>query len=762
MPTKFTSTFMLFFAFVYLSNASMICPPTKHIGCDDDIDNLNLTGKPTLFGIHKYFTPLYTDQSFANSCNVGHTIRRWFIDLNNNGICEYEEPACYQDIFQKDQTYSNVSITYPKDITVNCLGDISDTSPQITNGPCDLIGVSYTDQEFILIGSGDEGCKKILRKFTIINWCDYNPNHPSSSTWTGTQVIKIVDKVKPSITACKDVTIGFNQGCKAQITLSNKAIDEGSCASIKLYWVAEVDLYSDGINDFVYSNSQSGEFFLAQKNNNEEIKITLPGTYGNGLHKVVWKVKDSCGNLTSCSSTIVTKDTTAPTPYCPGQVSVGVSNDGGDVRVGAGMFNFGSFDNCTAPQFIKTSFSQNIADSTRIFDCNNAGFQELNVYFHDIAGNFNFCKVALTVYDNNGCLGNLSLKGKVMSYQGKPVTNGKVHLQANQELLNMYRDVNDGEYIFESTSIYSDSKITPSKIGIDEGQIDLEDYLIFREYLMSLDTLTTFGLLAGDINEDGRANGRDMVLMIDFIKENKTSFGNNDWKFVPNYTDLKKLTLKNYSPTYDTRKFKGALDFIAIAKADFSESLEITSGKRTSEAVNLVEGDIAIINGENYVPLYMDKAVSAKALELKTSLAKEDVIVSKELESVNRTHGQVLYAFNDLELSKDFPLLYVKANVYSRDLTFSGYLIEANNNERIAIKKIEKELKQIEVFPNPAQSFIVVDAPINTNVKIYNTSGQMQLQETILEYKAKIDVSQLKSGVYFIQIGKNTGKLIKI
>jgi hypothetical protein len=421
MTTKFTASIILFFAFLFTINASMICPPTKYIGCDDDIDNLNLTGRPTLFGSHKYLTPQYTDQSFANSCNVGHTIRRWFLDLNNNGYCESHEPTCYQDIFQADQTYSTVSIAYPKDITVSCMGDIPYSNPQITNGPCDLIGVSYKDQEFVLLGSGDEGCKKILRKFTIINWCNYNPNNPQSSTWTGTQVIKIVDKVKPTITGCKDVTIGFNQGCKSQITLTNKAIDEGSCASIKLYWIAEVDLYSDGVTDFVYSNSGIGDFFLPQKNNNEEIKIVLPGLYGNGLHKIVWKVKDSCGNLTSCSSTIVTKDTKAPLAYCPGQVSVGVGNDGHKVRVGAAMFNFGSTDNCTAPQYIRTSFSSNVADSTKFFDCSNAGFQELNVYFHDLSGNFNYCKIALTVYDNNGCLGNLSLQGKIMSYQGKPV-----------------------------------------------------------------------------------------------------------------------------------------------------------------------------------------------------------------------------------------------------------------------------------------------------------------------------------------------------
>ncbi len=743
-----------FFTVNFTLSASMICPPTKYIYCDDDKDDLNLTGKPTLFGVHKYFTPYYTDQTFTNSCNVGHIIRRWFLDLNNNGICEYNEPSCYQDIFIKEQ-YSNISITYPKDITVACQGDIPLTSPQITNGPCDLIGVSHTDQEFVLVGSPDDGCRKILRKFTVINWCDYDPNKPNQNTWTGTQVIKIVDKVKPQITACKDVTIGFNQGCKSKITISNKAIDEGACASVKLYWIVEVDLYADGINDFVFGNDKIGDFFLPQKNNDEEIKITLPGLYGNGLHKVTWKVKDSCGNLTSCSSTITTKDTNAPTPYCPAQVSVGVGNTG-SVRMAASMFNFGSFDNCTAQQYIKTSFTENVADSVRILSCIDAGFQNLNVYFHDLAGNKNYCKVALTIYDNNGCQGTLTLQGRVSSPQNKPILQGKVHLNANEDLLNLYTDIDNGVYNFNEAAIYTDTKIMANRVGIESGLIDLEDYVMFRKYCMSIDTLTPFGYLAGDINDDGRANSKDLALLKEYIIKGNSSFGNSDWKFVPSYTDITKLTLKNYNPIFDTRKHNGSLDFIAIAKGDFTESVPSNVAPRNNEKINVLDNEIALINGEDYIPMYLENTLVINAMKLNINIDKSKIFSNHNVEVIGANGQATLYIFTDVEYNKNEPLFYVKADVYSQALSLSGYILEQGQEGKVTLQKANKDQINLTVYPNPASTFITTNAPLNSAIEIYNTQGKIVLTQKVNSYKSKIDVSGLEVGVYFVkEVGGN-------
>lgn len=412
-------------------NGSMICPPTKYLKCDDNIDNLMLTGIPTVFNNHSHLVPKYIDQANTNACNIGHVIRRWYLDYNNNNAPDPGEATCYQDIYISGYPQQPVIITYPADITVSCLGDVPSTHPSIVSGSCDLIGINTEDKEFIIQGSSEDGCRKILRKFTIINWCN------SSQIWTGTQVIKIIDKEKPEILSCGDVVIGFNQGCKAKVELTNKAKDNGSCASNQLQWFVDVDLHADGKYDLFYSNTAIGDFFIPFKNNNEEIKIRFPGLYGNGIHKVLWKVKDSCGNITSCESVVITKDTKAPTPYCFSNASVAIPTDGSSINMAARMFNHGAYDNCTDGKYIKFSFTPNTKDSLMKLDCSSVGYKVLDIYATDLAGNSSRCKVSFTTFDNGGCNSNITFAGKVLTTTGKQLKEGKVRLEAHDGLYNL-------------------------------------------------------------------------------------------------------------------------------------------------------------------------------------------------------------------------------------------------------------------------------------------------------------------------------------
>ena len=100
------------------------------------------------------------------------------LDLNHNYQADQNEPTCYQNIYLSENNYGSIIVKFPKDIVVNCTEDIPYMKPEITSRPCDLMGVSYRDEVYELLGSAEEGCKKILRKFTVINWCDYNPNSP--------------------------------------------------------------------------------------------------------------------------------------------------------------------------------------------------------------------------------------------------------------------------------------------------------------------------------------------------------------------------------------------------------------------------------------------------------------------------------------------------------------------------------------------------------------------------------------------------------
>ncbi len=72
------------------------------------------------------------------------------------------------------------TVKFPDDVTVvGCGASAPVVQPEITKtGYCGFnVGVSMSDMVFNLNATG--GCKKILRTWTLLWWCDWNPNWPA-------------------------------------------------------------------------------------------------------------------------------------------------------------------------------------------------------------------------------------------------------------------------------------------------------------------------------------------------------------------------------------------------------------------------------------------------------------------------------------------------------------------------------------------------------------------------------------------------------
>lgn len=754
MKSLFKTTLWSLFIFVASqANASMVCPPDKYLRCDDDITDLYLTGKPTLFGSHSYLTPMYEDQYYTNACNVGHVLRKWFLDLNHNYQADQNEPTCYQNIYLSENNYGSIIVKFPKDIVVNCTEDIPYMKPEITSRPCDLMGVSYRDEVYELLGSAEEGCKKILRKFTVINWCDYNPNSPyGGSVWYGTQIIKVIDKQKPELTACKDVTIGFNEGCKSRVTLTNNAIDPGSCTSEKMSWIVEVDLWGDTKIDYYYSNIGSGIFFLPLQKVGEEIKVTLPDLIGYGKHKVTWRVKDACGNLTSCTTNFTTRDTKPPTPYCVQNVSVAL--DGKDpwkLKIPASMFSLGATDNCTATPYIKYSFSPDPADSMRFYDCTNAGFQYLTVYATDLMGNKDFCAVYLTVYDNGSCVNTLTAAGKVMQPSGRKVMAGSMTMQGNGGGFNVYGKIEDGAFLFKDVAIYNDMKFIPSKSGLDDALIDMADYDYFKRYLAGEDTLTQMGYLAADINDDKKVNARDFLLLKDLLVKGKRSFGREDWRFLPSYMKEKDINLANYNPIYDAKKFNGFLDFMAFAKGDLTETRPFETAARQASNIVLTAGETIVEDGKTLMPVLAGQQLSVSSALLSLDINAELISGLHPSIEIAEAAGSVsrLLIGDNAEFNVNEPLFYINMSDKA-EVEVSGEIVMAGNRSSSPfVQNLTASVGFSQLYPNPSTDQFVLSGPKGAMYRITAVDGR-PVSNGVIEGIQKVDVSQWQSGMYTV------------
>ena len=69
--------------------------------------------------------------------------------------------------------------------------------------------------------------------------------------------------------------------------------------------------------------------------------------------------------------------------------------------------------------------------------------------------------------------------------------------------------------------------------------------------------------------------------------------------------------------------------------------------------------------------------------------------------------------------------------------------------------------KQITVSPNPANSYVNITNCINKEVRIFNSKGQLLDRTVAYSNKYKVDISDLPSGILFIQIDSSVFKIIK-
>ena len=189
-------------------------------------------------------------------------------------------------------------IIFPFDITTTECG-VSTLSPEYLNPPydkptfniddCDKITFNYVDTY-----SPTEGpaCFKILRKWTVIDWCQYNKEKVSGK-WTHTQTIKVIDYSPPVFKDGSDDLIIENLSLDSENSYV-EIIREAEDCSPDLKYSFKIDLFHNGVID------HTGNSFNAS------------GNYPIGNHKISFSVEDGCGNKGFCSFFFKIKKTNTP------------------------------------------------------------------------------------------------------------------------------------------------------------------------------------------------------------------------------------------------------------------------------------------------------------------------------------------------------------------------------------------------------------------------------------------------------------------
>lgn len=73
------------------------------------------------------------------------------------------------------------------------------------------------------------------------------------------------------------------------------------------------------------------------------------------------------------------------------------------------------------------------------------------------------------------------------------------------------------------------------------------------------------------------------------------------------------------------------------------------------------------------------------------------------------------------------------------------------------------ELKQgteVKIFPNPTSDYINISTKDNSDIQIFNSTGQLLLSQKANSYNTKLDISIFPAGVYFVNLMDKDGLII--
>jgi len=88
--------------------------------------------------------------------------------------------------------------------------------------------------------------------------------------------------------------------------------------------------------------------------------------------------------------------------------------------------------------------------------------------------------------------------------------------------------------------------------------------------------------------------------------------------------------------------------------------------------------------------------------------------------------------------------------------------VYASTSSQNSLLQLENTSTMYQVFPNPAKEYVLIEMSENHNVlfKLFTLTGQMVLQEQVKGSGQKINILNLKEGLYIYKILDDKGKLI--
>ena len=667
-------------------------------------------------------------------CGIGTITRRFIaIDAGNR------RDTAYQTItIRNAEPFTEDDITWPEDQSlIACTGADLDPDqtgrPIFNNAACANLVASYEDREYLV---QDTACVKILRTWTVADWCQYD-QVTDFGLWEHVQIINLDNTVAPVI-QCRDTVIcSYTQDCgptafSYQIAASDDCSD---AASMDYYWVVR----------------RLGQMTIEASGFTRSVSLTLiPDTYIIDI-----TVEDGCGNSAACTDTITVADCKKPVVYCESSITTVIMPSTGSLEIFAKTFDYDSYDNCS--ESLRFSFSSDVLDSTKILTCDDldqlpSKTLSLDVWVTDEVGNQDYCTVTLILQDpSRTCsTGGLNVGGRITSADGTTI-NG-VHLQLKSVTHPYVYDtiVDEGAYLFDRVVPGLSYTLTPQKLDEIKKGVSTKDLVWIQRHIINAQRFTTPDqMLAADINADSRISGQDVVMLRKLILGKISDLPQEPFRFYP-VAHIFEDTLAPYGVNQEIRienldedRLREDFRVVKIGDVDgnaFSVNRSQSTESRSSVPMYYEK------SSENMVTFELDRKVEVgDGLQFSLSFGREIVSVQGLPESdfhiVNdqllvsvlgqQDNGKVVF---DVELSTAGK---VYQPIMSPALEPEIYSQEGDQTLYLADRQTE-----VAVYRNPCSHIFIIeqDHVIEYDITIHTIEGKL-LYKNRHSGTAKVDVA---------------------
>ncbi|MEM9548589.1 MAG: T9SS type A sorting domain-containing protein [Bacteroidota bacterium] len=595
-----------------------LCPPDITLDCQADYEDLSMTGEPEYIDNCEVVSVTFVDDADIDNCGEGLVRRTWTVE-DREGF----KGTCVQEItLEDDDPFAENDIIWPLDYdATTCDTDLQPENlgvqyayPRYDDDNCSLVATTWKDKVFTFV---DGACEKILREWTLIDWCTYDENNPTvgQGLYKHLQVIKLLNQEAPEFTNCEDqVALTYGE-CEGNVEFTIEATDDCTPSEDILY-IYQIDLFSDGLDILDFNlNATSATI-------NEVLPI--------GEHTVNWTAEDKCGNYSYCEMTISVKDGKQPSPYCLSSITTVVMNNSGTIDIWANEYNYGSYDNCTAQEDLIYSFSQDINNTSMTLTCDHLpdGEEEeiqIEIWVTDEAGNQDFCSVSLILQDSQddvceGLVGDFAtISGSIATEDFKLLEDAQVSAYSyTSEVNRQAMTSSQGEYFATQLPLGGDYRVKANKNDDVRNGVSTLDLVLVQRHILDLQELDSpYKIIASDVTNDGYVKSTDLLAMRKLILGISNEFpnGQESWRFIPKGTTFPDV--KNPFPFVEEINIgplshsSSGNDFIAVKIGDIdgnattSLKAKNASTTRSAKAVTFEVENAKVNEGDRvYIPVY--------------------------------------------------------------------------------------------------------------------------------------------------------------